>query len=367
MPKVYNRARVTTATTGTGTITLGAAVSGYQTFAAAGAQNSDVVFYAIEDGLAWEIGTGTYSSAGPTLTRTLLQSSTGSLLNLSGSAQVFISAPREAVQSNVEITGGTITGITDLAVADGGTGVSSFTPYGVVLGGTTGAGALQNVSGLGTSGQVLTSAGAGAAPTWQSPAARNFRTQLFTSSSNWTAPAGVTSVRVLAVGAGGGGAAFSTAAYRGGFGGVALAMATVTPGTTYAVNVSSGGTGSNSGNGTLGGDSGFSTIVTATGGGGATTTAAGTDGAGSVGAGGTLLRSGNISTNGSYQNTNAGVAAAGPFIGALRAAALTSTAPIVFDPAVDLCAGSGGAGETSSSGNNATGGVGGIVYLEWVE
>lgn len=73
--------------------------------------------------------------------------------------------------SSVSITGGSITGITDLVVADGGTGVSSFTAYSVVLGGTTSTGALQNVSGLGTSGQVLTSAGAGAAPTWSTPSA----------------------------------------------------------------------------------------------------------------------------------------------------------------------------------------------------
>lgn len=73
--------------------------------------------------------------------------------------------------NNVAITGGSITGITDLAVADGGTGASSFTAYSVILGGTTGTGALQNVSGLGNSGQVLTSAGAGAPPTWATPSA----------------------------------------------------------------------------------------------------------------------------------------------------------------------------------------------------
>lgn len=69
--------------------------------------------------------------------------------------------------SSVSITGGSITGITDLTVADGGTGASSFTAYSVVCAGTTGTGALQNVSGLGTSGHVLTSNGAGALPTWQ--------------------------------------------------------------------------------------------------------------------------------------------------------------------------------------------------------
>lgn len=99
MPKVFNRARMTTATTGTGTITLGSAVSGYQTFASAGATNADVLHYTIEDGTAWEIGTGTYTSSGTTLSRSLVQSSTGSLLNLSGSAEAFITAPATAVNN----------------------------------------------------------------------------------------------------------------------------------------------------------------------------------------------------------------------------------------------------------------------------
>jgi hypothetical protein len=138
MPKVYNRAKVNTSTTGTGTITLGSAASGYQTFAAAGAANSDVVHYTIEEGVNWEIGTGTYSSAGPTLTRTLVQSSTGSLLNLGGAAQVFITAPASSIQGGVEITGGTITGLSSaIPVASGGTGVATLT--GLVKGNGTSA------------------------------------------------------------------------------------------------------------------------------------------------------------------------------------------------------------------------------------
>jgi hypothetical protein len=58
MAKLYNLARVTTATTGTGTMTLGAAVAGYLTFAGAGVQNGDVVAYAIKDGSNSEIGRG---------------------------------------------------------------------------------------------------------------------------------------------------------------------------------------------------------------------------------------------------------------------------------------------------------------------
>jgi len=57
-----------------------------------------------------------------------------------------------------------------VAVANGGTGLSTVTPYSIVCGGTTGPGALQTVATLGTEGQVLTSSGAGALPSWESRA-----------------------------------------------------------------------------------------------------------------------------------------------------------------------------------------------------
>lgn len=55
----------------------------------------------------------------------------------------------------------------DLAVSEGGTGRSSHTAYAVICGGTTTTAAQQSIASVGTSGQVLTSNGAGALPTFQ--------------------------------------------------------------------------------------------------------------------------------------------------------------------------------------------------------
>jgi len=64
-------------------------------------------------------------------------------------------------------TTGAVTVAGTLAVDSGGTGIASTTAYALIAAGTTSTGAFQQVSGLGTSGQVLTSNGAGALPTWQ--------------------------------------------------------------------------------------------------------------------------------------------------------------------------------------------------------
>ena len=89
-----DRVQETTTTTGTGTVTLAGAVSGYQTFAAVGDGNS--TYYTIAGGAEWEVGIGTYTSSGTTLSRTTVISSSnsGSLVSFSaGTKNVFVTYP----------------------------------------------------------------------------------------------------------------------------------------------------------------------------------------------------------------------------------------------------------------------------------
>jgi len=119
-----NRAKMSTSTTGTGTITLGSALSGYQTFAQAGITNGQTVRYAIEDGTDFEIGSGVFTSSGTTLTRSVTESSNSdNAISLSGSAEVFITASAADIFVNDGATSltttGTITAGGNVAISTG--------------------------------------------------------------------------------------------------------------------------------------------------------------------------------------------------------------------------------------------------------
>ena len=93
---VKDRVQETTNTTGTGTITLAGAVSGFQSFSVIG--NANTTYYAIVGGTEWEVGLGTYTSSGTTLSRdTVLESSNGGTrVNFSaGTKNVFVTYPAE--------------------------------------------------------------------------------------------------------------------------------------------------------------------------------------------------------------------------------------------------------------------------------
>lgn len=109
---LYNLAAMTVASTGTGTITLGAAakISGvqYLSFASAGVPDGALVYYSINDpggSGASEVGSGTYTSSGTSLTRTPITSTNANAaINMSASAIVRISPPtsqlREVLPAN---------------------------------------------------------------------------------------------------------------------------------------------------------------------------------------------------------------------------------------------------------------------------
>ena len=89
-----------------------------------------------------------------------LQAAPTTTVNTGGTGYAVATLVANLESSSVTITGGSITGITDLVVADGGTGAGTFTSKGILYG--NGTGALQ-VTAAGTEGQVL-QAGSGGTP-----------------------------------------------------------------------------------------------------------------------------------------------------------------------------------------------------------
>lgn len=88
---LYNRVKFTTSTTGTGTVTVGSAVSKFRTPAQASIPNGMRLSYLIEEGNNWETGYGFYTVSGTTLSRNVRQSSnSNSLISLGGNAIVTI-------------------------------------------------------------------------------------------------------------------------------------------------------------------------------------------------------------------------------------------------------------------------------------
>jgi hypothetical protein len=123
-----------------------------------------LVFESTKDGVVWDViessGTGVMSVSG----------TTNRITSTGGATPVIDIAATYVGQTSITILGVIVFGswnATTISVPFGGTGNTTFTPYSLIMANTTGTGALQPLVSLGTSGQVLTSNGAGAYPTWQ--------------------------------------------------------------------------------------------------------------------------------------------------------------------------------------------------------
>jgi hypothetical protein len=126
-----DRVKETTTTTGTGTVTLLGAATGFQSFAVIGNANTTFYTIAAQTGNEWEVGVGTYTSSGTTLARTTV------LSNSAGTQP------------------------TALTFSAGTKDVFFTYPAGYAVASTN----------VGTSGQLLTSNGTGVAPTFQTSTA----------------------------------------------------------------------------------------------------------------------------------------------------------------------------------------------------
>tara|TARA_R100000234_G_scaffold98940_1_gene67509 strand:+ start:338 stop:805 length:468 start_codon:yes stop_codon:yes gene_type:complete len=92
---ISDRIKETSTTTGTGTLTLGGAVTGFETFTA-NLSDGDTTYYCCTDNTDFEVGLGTFASSGTTLARTTILSSSNSnnaVSWTSGTRTVFCTLP----------------------------------------------------------------------------------------------------------------------------------------------------------------------------------------------------------------------------------------------------------------------------------
>jgi hypothetical protein len=239
-----------------------------------------------------------------------------------------------------------------LPIANGGTNNNTLA---VTAGGAlyTDGSKVVNV-GAGSSGEVLTSQGAGA-PIWQTPQGGFANMQVFTGSGTFTIPAGVTKVKVTVVGGGGnganGGSALGSGGGGGGGGGAAIEIISgLTPLSTVSVTV-----------GGVAGTSSFGAYCSATGG---ASGSGGTAGAGGVGSGGQLNIGGAhgtwpTSTSGSSAAYGEGGNGGSSFLGGGGSANTASN-----NGTSGQSYGGGGGGGSTSGGSGGSGAAG-VVFVEY--
>jgi hypothetical protein len=178
-----DRVKETTITIGTSTLVLLGAASGFQSFSVIGDGNT--TYYTIDGGTEWEVGIGTYTLLGTTLSRdTILSSSnSGSAVNFSaGTKNVFVTYPADkaiyddasgnvialGTPASATLTNATglplTTGVTGtLPIANGGTNLTTYTTGDIVYASATNT--LNKLADVAT-GNALISGGVGVAPSY---------------------------------------------------------------------------------------------------------------------------------------------------------------------------------------------------------
>ena len=125
---VKDRVQETTATTGTGTLTLSGSVDGFQSFSVIG--NGNTTFYSIVFGASFEIGIGTYTSSGTTLSRDTILSSSNSNNAVdfgAGTKNVFVTYP---ASKSVNLDNSNNLDLTGVPIVSSSNGNITLTPNG---------------------------------------------------------------------------------------------------------------------------------------------------------------------------------------------------------------------------------------------
>lgn len=126
---IKDRVKETTTTTGTGTLTLAGALSGFDAFSEIG--NGNNTYYACTDGTSFEVGIGTYTLSGTTLSRdTVLESSSTKITaDVNGAVSASTSVTVDNVQGGTLTTGQRVrgTGISGVVTIAGVASQTSIT------------------------------------------------------------------------------------------------------------------------------------------------------------------------------------------------------------------------------------------------
>jgi hypothetical protein len=305
-----------------------------------------------------DIGNGTG------FTRTTLTAGAGITITNGAGSIIVGSAAGGGTVTSVDVSGGT-TGLTTsggpvttsgtitlagtLAVGSGGTGITTTPANGQI---PIGNGSTYTAATLTAGSGISITNGAGSVTLATTPP--QLQSQTFGSSGTWTAPTGVTRAIVTLIGGGGGNSGFTSCySSSGGVGGFLIAAVTVSPGTAYTVTIGAGGTGGAvTATGGAGGTTSFGALASATGGGGGIWSGAVTGANGTGTTTGTVIRNsfaagrGSLFDGNSYSNFTSG-----------NQAAVAWSATSIY------AAGNPGSG---NFGNQGCGALGGGLMIQWV-